>query len=197
MKKKILTIAILSIGMLQAENIYFDSYIKQYKGDRSIQENKKLLNDNCFIEANKYLTDVEKMKIVDLDSGDPEILKTIKKIKRSMPDYPNALKTLRKCVDSSGNPLAAYEGLHIINSYLGKSNKENMQTYKVFSEILYRDKSCIGYLNYGDVYSKGIATKVDKHKALSIFKEGKKYCNSDWYKVVLEMRINNTHVKKK
>ena len=197
MKKQILIATTLLISSLQAQNLYFDAYLKQYKGDRSLTESKKLLKDSCFIKANEFLTKENKMKIKEFTEGDPELLKALKKVQRRMPDYPNALKTLKKCVENNGNPVAAYEGISIINSYLGKQNKENMQAYKLFSEILYKDKSCLGYLNYGDVYSRGVATKVNKQKALSIFKEGQKYCTGDWYKVVLEMRVNNTRIEKK
>lgn len=198
--KIIILLLIVAITLLVAKNnnlqldtfVLSKAYEKQFKGYRSNDDRHSLLNDSCYKEGAKYLTSSIKMKEVSFNSGDAEIYASqLKKIKKMMPDYENALHTFYKCVKQNSNPIAAYSGLTILNNYLGKNTRKKIQAFSLFSEVLYKDKSCMGYLNYGDVFYKGIGNKVDKTKALKLYKEGQKQCTSDWYSFVLQMRVNN------
>jgi hypothetical protein len=174
-----------------------NAYVKQYKGKRDIEQTKKLLEDKCFISANGFIYDANKQISVEVISGDPHDKSTQKTRYKKIPDYKNALNTLGNCIKENNNPVAAWEALFIINSYIGLDIKENGEIYKNASKILYDEKSCDGILNYGDIHSKGISIKPDKQKALKIYKDGSAICNSDWHKIVFDMRIANLEKEKK
>jgi hypothetical protein len=197
--KKIVLMILLLVGGANAEDTHVfskeysivNAYPKQYKGARSLEENKAYLNDQCFKNANAYIYDKNKQKIITIRAGDPEVLKSNKEIKAESPDYEKALDSLAICVKTNSNPIAAWEGAYIIKSYLGINYKKNIDMYKMFSKVLYEDMSCDGYLYEGDIFNKGIGTKPDKDKALEIYEQGQKLCANSWHKVVFQMKINN------
>lgn len=175
---KILVITIATIVSAQENTSMYDAYIKQHKGKRDTKIIEKHKNDNCLKIANEYIT------------YSPQ--------KKKMPDYNNALKTLKECALSNKNPIAAWEALFVMNSYSNLKEPQSREDYKKISQILYDDKSCDGYIGYGDVFSKGIAQDINQKKAIEIYKEGLTLCSDSWHKVVLEMRISSisTGVKK-
>ena len=193
----IMTIGLMVIGananelLLSSKYPIINAYEGQYKGDRSFYDNQKLTQSKCFKKANSYIYDKKYQKNIKITIGDPNVLKSQKVVTSKAPDYVSALRELASCAKDTNNPIAAWEGVKIIISFLGINYKTNVATYKELSRILYNDKSCDGYLNYGNIFAKGIAEKPDKEKAMKIFKEGKKLCTNSWYKVVFEMKLDN------
>lgn len=198
MKKISLIISILSISVAASEISIADAYFKQHKGGAAPNENRSFLQDECFIKANEYIYNPQFQKDITINQGDSHAKIEPKKVTIKSPDYESALKALYSCANQSENPIAAWEGLYIINTYTsGVLASKKIDEYKKFSKILYEDKSCDGYLYYGDVFGKGIGTKPNKDKALGIYKEGSEICKEGWHKVVLQMRINNIEKQKK
>jgi len=200
MIKKILLMAVTLIG-LQAEELskeypIVNGYIQQYKGDRSLSESKKLLKEQCFINANKFIYDDDKKVEMVFDIKKSDVLKGMKNKKVKIANFNKALESLESCVKQTKNPIAAWEGMYIINSYFGLNNKENIATYKILSKVLYKDKSCDGYISQGKLYDEGYGVKPNKKKALKIYTEGTKRCTSTWHKIIFEMKINNIKSRK-
>jgi len=177
--------------LLSSKYPIINAYEGQYKGKRSFSDNQKFTQSKCFKKANAYLYNKKYQKNIKITIGDPNVLKSQKVVTSKSPDYVSALRELASCAKDTNNPVAAWEGIKIITSYLGINYKTNIATYKKLSKILYNDKSCDGYLNYGDIFAKGIAEKPNKKKAMKIFKEGKKLCTNSWRKIVFEMKLDN------
>lgn len=172
-----------------------DAYFGQQKDERRALENRKFLQDECFVRANEFIYSPNKQKEISFNKGDPHKPEEQVKATTKVADYDSALKALYACVTQSGNPIAAWEGLYIINTYTsGVLPSKKIKEYQLFAKTLYEDKSCDGFLHYGDVYGKGIGTKPNTKKALDIYKEGVKTCDG-WHKMVLEMRVWNIEGK--
>jgi len=200
--KKIIFIMSLSFISLVADNIIstkypiINAYLKQYVGERNFNETQSLAQTQCFKGANEYIYNPIKQKTVIVDVGDLNILADTKKVKTKVANYTKALKELNNCVRIENNPLAAWEGIYIINSFIGINYKSNIKMYKRFANTLYKDQSCLGYLSQGDIYNKGIATPIDRKKALLIYKQGLNLCTDGWLNMVLKSRINNMKYEK-
>lgn len=182
--------------LLSSKYPIVNAYEGQYRGNRTFAENKNFVQSECFKRANEYIYNPMLQKNIKLTIGDPNTPKNQKIIKSKTPDYVSALNTLVKCAKDTNNPIAAWESVKIIISFLGINYKTNVAKYKEMSKMLYKDKSCDGYMNWGNIYIKGIAEKPDKQKAMKIFQEGQKLCKSSWYKVVFEMKLDNLKYQK-
>lgn len=168
-----------------------DAYFGQQKDEKRALENRKFLQDECFVKANEFIYNPNKQKEISFNQGDPHKPEEQVKVTTKVADYDSALKALYACVAQSGNPVAAWEGLYIINTYTaGVLASKKIEEYRKFSEVLYNDQSCDGYLHYGDVFGKGIGTKPNKDKALKIYKQGLEVCDQSWHNMVIQMRIN-------
>ncbi len=197
LNKSVVLFILISGNNLLAEDVKLsdkyilaNAYIKQYKGNRTLDETKKLLEQPCFIDANSYLYDEDKQRLITTKSSSENKERRGKEIQYRVPNYGIIIQKITKCVDSTSNPIAAFEGLYIINTFLGINYSNTINDYKKFSEILYKDKSCSGFIAMGDKYKKGLASKVDKKKALKIYEEGYSLCKEGWYTTALEMRIS-------
>ena len=168
-----------------------NAYITQYKGNKNLEQIQELAHTKCFIDANNFIYNKKYQKNMKMLTGDPNILKSQGTKTVKVANYTEAVKKLSECVVQENNPLAAFEGLTIIKSFIGIDYKKNVQDYKRFSEILYNDKSCNGYVEYGEMFAKGIAVKPNKNKALKIYTEGKELCVDGWQKMILDIKINN------
>lgn len=180
----------LQAQVLSQEFPMLNAYSKQYKGKRSFSENHKLLKSKCLIKANSYIYGNNRKEVI-ITTGNANVLKNQKKSVAKKADYFNAVKSLSKCYDETNNPIVAWQSLYIIKAYTGLTYKQNVSSYKTFSKALYEDKSCDGYINYGDIYAKGISTKPQPEKALKIYKQGLELCKDTWHQVILQMRIQN------
>jgi len=197
MKIRQLLICILIISETTASDISIvDAYFKQHKAGKAPQENRNFLQDECFIKANEFIYNTQKQKDIEINEGDPHQKTEQKKTTVKYPDYESALNALYECVNQSENPIAAWEGLYIINTFTaGALASKRINEYTKFSKVLYEDQSCDGFINYGDIFGKGIGIKPDYGRALAIYEQGSEVCDVGWYKTVLQMRINNTKNK--
>jgi tetratricopeptide (TPR) repeat protein len=182
----------LSLSTLLAQDI---KEIFTAQGGKLTPELQKLLKDDQhYFMAVKYLTDEEYMAKTTVLVGDPEdkINKPIEK-EQAIPEYNKALKELKKSVQRYDNQVSAFYGLYIIKSFFGKSTK--LQEFRDFSKLLYEKEKeiCEAYIDYGETLEKGYYTRVDKQKALEVYKEAEKIekCMQGWYASVIGAKIYN------
>lgn len=108
----------------------------------------------------------------------------------TVPKWGDAYNSFKKSVTVNNNPISAFLGLHIINSYLGK--KDYINDYKNFSQLLYENEKgiCDAYINYGSIYEEGLMEKKDLVKAKAIYEEGlNKACTSGWKRQIVESKL--------
>ena len=191
------TVLFAKAPLLSKDYPIINAYQGQYKGSRTFSQNQKLTQTECFSKANKFIYDDTYKKELKLKIGDPNVLKSQKTVMRKTADYKSALIALKDCAIKNHNPIAAWEGLKIISSFLGINYNGNIKDYRTYSKILYDDKSCDGYVNYGDINAKGIYQKPNHEKAKKIFKEGLKVCKGIYQNIVLNIKLTNLEIKRK
>lgn len=191
--KRILSLLFLLTLTIHAQSNAEKTYYKV--GGTNTDEIKALLKkDDYFKIAVAYLEDPTKMATVDINLKDPETLTAKDKIvKQKVPEYVKALEEFIKSVDTYNNPISAYMGLHLIKTVYGKNSK--LSEFKKFVEVLYnREKNiCTVYLDYAEIYEKGILTNKNLNKARTIYKEALALpkCNKNWYLNVLNAKLDS------
>lgn len=167
----------------------YEDYIKS-GGKENHNLTELIKKDSYYKKAVDYLENPEFQAVKEVNFSDPEDKNAKPKIiKQQLPDYVNALKEFKKSVDAYNNPISAYSGLKIIKTVYGKGKE--LKYYNKFAKLLYsKEKNiCTVYIDYGDVLSKGIYTKIDKQKALNIYTEGLNNQNcKGWYQNILSGR---------
>ena len=190
--KKILLIVTLLVVMLEAK-IYKSSEAYFEQGGKKTQEIIKLLEtDKYYKEGNEYLLNkIERtVKIEQTQSSKNSSDGVVRSNKVSIPQWDKALESFIKSATINQNPVSAFQGLYIINSFYGK--KQRPKDFNTLSKVLFEHNksSCQSYLNYGEIFERGLYTKVDNQKALDIYSEGleSKKC-SGWEVSVLSSKI--------
>ena len=167
----------------------YETYIKS--GGKETNSFKQLIEkDTYYKNGVNYLENPEFQAVKEINFSDPEDKNAKPKIiKQQLPDYVKALKEFKKSVEKYGNTISAHAGLSIIKTVYGKDKE--LKYYNKFSKLLYEKTKdiCTAYIDYGDVLSKGIYTKIDKEKALNVYSEGldNKNCKG-WYQNILSGR---------
>ena len=124
----------------------------------------------------------------EIEGIDPET-KNKFKYKKVIPKWSKAYEFKVKSVTINKNPISAFIGLHILNTFGNKKN--NLKDFVLFSKVLYAEKTmCDAYLNYGMILEKGILEKKNLKNALKVYEEGEaNACNEGWKKQVIGSKI--------
>jgi len=198
--KFLIFIALCTISTFAAEatstqdwNI-LESSFEESIGKARVSEFKNFASLPEYLEAKTYITDRSKyykaQKTLGTDPHTPEGVKTITVL---LPNWPKVFDAFYKSAIDEQNPISAFMGITILRSYLGKLNKGVMlDKRKALAKILFDSNICQGYIEYGDIFAYGIATKVDYKKAYEIYSQGQEICKSiphTWYTTVLTMKM--------
>jgi len=174
-------------GMDLAE-AFFRQLPEGMNKDQIVDMMTMVKNDRDFEMGNKVLyNDRYKLKKKNVyDQEFPGAPQTI-----LMPNYPKALEYFTKSVQKNKNPIAAYEGIMIINTYLGKNYKNNKKLLKIFEDVLFKAGTCEGYLARGKRLLYGYDnTPVQLDAAAKIFQKGLKKCqNVNYYGTVMSSKL--------
>lgn len=147
-------------------------------------------NNKHYRAAMKVLHDPRYYKSVPVELGDPESRSVVKRGIQKIPDYPRAVGLLDKAA-RGGNALAAYVGRSLILSYLTTQKREYAEMAAKMAKVLYGDKSCEGYVAWGDTLRDGLAGRRGMAKAPGVYKAGYKACRDvGYYGAVLGSRID-------
>lgn len=200
-KRKIINIFTASILVSTAfsdeikstyENTYKEAYIKLSGLDKTTLEN--FINEDNFKIASDFVFDPTKQEVRKINQSD--VHDTTGKLNYKevrVPNYVDAIKYFKLSVENSMNPISAYAGSYIIQNFTSLQDEENLKLFKLFSDVLYKQKIkiCNAYLNQGEIYENGYFVNKDEKKALRIYKEGlqDKNCESSWMKSVLTSKI--------
>ncbi|RLA84016.1 MAG: hypothetical protein DRG78_02585 [Epsilonproteobacteria bacterium] len=189
MKKIILVL--MCVGLLQAK-IYRSSLAYFDNGGNKDKELLALLQkDDYYISGNVYLQDKKDIKVQKKIFSEPDNPIDIENLPEILvPQWDKTLPMFIKSAKVFNNPVSAYQGLFIINSFYGKQSKT--KEFKELATVLYNNEKniCMSHIFYGEIFEKGYNTKVDKQKALSIYLEADKsmICKG-WESSVLGGRI--------
>lgn len=200
--KRVLFGLVLSVGLIVAESNFEDPYI-QFSGFKK-EELANHLNDPDYSKGMSYLNNKALMQKRKINTADPETQKGKNIISEiDVPDYNGAVESFYQSSQKNRNPVAAYAGNYIIQSYTDKMQIDNLKKFVLFNEIMFeqKNKTCQSYLNMGEIYENGYLRKKDLVKALAIYKEGAKdeKCKKGWTASVLGskiFRIERTSSKK-
>jgi hypothetical protein len=210
MKNKILVFVLLFMGavnFLWASNMQKDTWSvveKEFLNAIPKHRNNEFLNyfkTPLFIEAKDFLINEKKFysakKNLTNDPHTPEALKVSEVL---IPNWPKAFDAFYESATKENNPVSASVAITIMRSYLGALNKGSMlQKRKELSKIMYDHSLCKGYIEYGDIFLFGVASKVDLGKANEIFTSGIEECKNTsnaWLNTVLMMKIEKTKKRK-
>lgn len=190
--KKVLLGTLLLSGFLFAESNFEDSYI-QFSGYKK-EELVNNLRDADYIKAMSYLNNKALMQKKKINTADPETQKGQQIIKEiDVPDYTSALESFSQSVQKTRNPVSAYAGNYIIQTYTDKMQIDNLKKFVLFNEVMFeqKNKTCQSYLNMGEIYENGYLRKRDAIKALAIYKEALKddKCKKGWTSSILGSKI--------
>jgi len=159
----------------------------EYEYLESIPSVQKLLErDSYYKEAMSLLSN--KKKMAELTIKDPE---TKKRFKTYVVSYSRVLELLKKSVEEYKNPISAIKVYKIILLNAQRIDYEQKKFISLFAKTMYAFGLCYGYLSYGDIFEKGLFTKVDKKRALDIYEEGVDVCKklNNWKFTELMTRI--------
>lgn len=155
--------------------------------------NELVLEDRDFQRANDFIYN-KKYQIVKENQYDAEFPGAPSTI--AMPNYPKAIASLAESVRKTGNPIAAYEGSMIINTYLGLKFKNAKTMQKMFTEALYRERTCEGFLNKGKSLMYGTLEKKNLTKAKQVLEEGIKRCKGvSFYEMAISSKMLSANMK--
>lgn len=161
--------------------ILFSSQITKEVEDRATEIRALIRSDDNYKEASELLYD--KSKHLDTKSFvDPEYKYGKEQPGIGIPNYPEIVIVLEKSVKATSNPISAFIGIYIIQTYLGGDNPQNKKLLNFFSDTLYEYKTCEGYLTKGELTYRGTEGKRgDRAMALEIYEEGYKQCRGVGY----------------
>lgn len=150
-------------------------------------------DDDNLISGNKYIYN-RKFQIIKRNVYDAEFPEKAETI--FMPNYPKALTYFAESAKETKSPIAAYEGLMIIRTYLGQNYKNSKKLINKFTDILYKNGDCEGYLSEGRKFLYGTNNvKQDVKKAKNIFTKGLKVCsNVSYYGTVMYSKILTANI---
>ena len=191
MKKLIylfITLAVLVGVKLSAEE-KISNFEKAYysSGEKPTKKLKALLKKDIYFQ--KAIESFNKGNGVKKQFKDVETGKVHTR-EINAPRWDDAYGYFIKSAQEYKNPISAFSGLNIINSFVGKKNA--LKNYKLFTQILYEKgkNNCEAYLNYAEIYIDGIYEKQDKKRAASILEEGLKgACSKGWKKQVVMSKL--------
>ena len=169
-----------------------EAYYRQLPNDKNKDDLVDLATqakeDQDFLDGNKYIYN-KKYQLLQKDIYDAEFPQKPKTI--LMPDYPKALYAFSKSVEKTGSPISAYEGLMIIRNYLGPNFRNTKDLRMKFTDVLYNNGDCEGYLEKGREYLYGAeGVSKDPKKAKEIFKEGLTVCNNvNYFGTILSSKM--------
>ncbi len=190
--KNFIFLLFISSNLLIAESNFEDAYI-QFSGLKK-EELTKHLTDSDYSKGLSFLNNKALMQKRKINTADPETQKGQNIISEiDVPDYNGALESFFNSVQKNRNPVSAYAGNYIIQSYTDKMQIDNLKKFVLFNEVMYEQKNkiCQSYLNMGETYENGYLRKKDLQKALSIYKEAEKdeKCKKGWIASILASKI--------
>lgn len=177
----------------QEFNTFEKSYLKESDLKAFSPDLASLIkHDDKYNLAIKQLIDEQYMAKQEVASGDPHDINAQKaKTIITVPNFKEALKNLKESYANTTNPLSAYVAMHIIKTAFGKNT--SLEDFAKYSKVLYDNKLCTGFLDYGETVEKGYFQTADKKRALAIYKEGFEKCKDmGWYANVLSAKILST-----
>ncbi|AXH16397.1 hypothetical protein CP985_03365 [Malaciobacter mytili LMG 24559] len=179
-----LTFFILSLNADVSDPL-LSNYLK-LGGKVSIETKEILKKDEHYKKALEDILTIKKYpsKYKDVHSGE------LKNTTFNAPNWAGSYINFRNSALEYKNPISAYYGLYIINSFIGLNLK--LQDYILFADILYQKEKnmCNSYLNYAAIFEKGLGSSKDFKKALSIYEEGlKNACQKGWQRQIVESKI--------
>jgi len=99
---------------------------------------------------------------------------------------PNYDKVFDLFLKYKNNPATSYVATQLFLLVYGFYKKDKVIKYlKPFSEVLYKNKMCSGYLFYGD----SLRILLDYKKARDVYLDGKKNCNIQWIRTYIVGRL--------
>lgn len=158
-------------------------------GHKTTKLEKLLKKDLYYKNVEKALTQKEEreFKYKDVETKNEKTFTT------KVINWKYVLEQSIKSVDSYNNSVSAFIGLHVLKTFypLNNKNDENSKRFLQFSKMLYENEKemCQSYLDYADVYMKGLASAIDYNRAYSIYKEGQQYCKKGWHKNIVESKL--------
>lgn len=182
---------------------YADSknYCQEMKVENiDMQEILSWQEEPLYRQAVYLVTNTNKFITKEITLGDPEDKSTLKKGKIAVPDYIKALELFYKSAKAKNNPLSAFTGLNIINSYIPIVDKKTVEMKTYFIKVLYANSSCKGFLEKGD--REFFIERKDKNflfpHSLKIYTTGLKLCDTvSYYGTLLESRIARIELMQK
>lgn len=192
MMKKITIIILLAVSSLLADGGFEEAYL-QFSGYKK-EDVLNFTKDADYIKGMSYLNNKALMQKRKVNTADPELQKGQNIIKEiEVPDYNAAVESFTASAQKNRNPLSAYTGNYIIQTYTDKMQIDNLKKFVLFNEVMFeqKNKTCQSYLNMGEIYENGYLRKKDLIKAVSIYRDAQKdeKCKKGWAASVIAGKI--------